>query len=109
MKIIILAISLFVLSLFSITGCLNLKNKAENKSTFIKVNDTQLELNGKPYYFIGTNFWYGAYLGADSSYGNRERLIKELNHLHSLGVNNLRIAAASEESNFSKPISPPFQ
>ena len=86
-----------------------MKEKQDNKSAFVKVNGIHLELDGNPYYFIGTNFWYGAYLGADSPYGDRKRLIRELDRLHSLGVNNLRIAAASEESNFSKPLSPPYQ
>lgn len=105
----ILAISLFCLGFCSITGCSNLKKIEQNKLPFVKVHGVQLEFDGNPYYFMGTNFWYGAYLGADTTYGNRERLLKELDHLHALGVNNLRIAAASEESGFSKPLSPPFQ
>lgn len=76
---------------------------------FVKVKDTNFTIKNKPYHFIGANFWYGAYLGADANYGNRERLIRELNQLQKLGVKNLRVAAASEESDYGLPLSPPFQ
>ena len=35
--------------------------------------------DNKPYYFIGTNFWYGAILGSEGIGGDRERLHDELN------------------------------
>ncbi len=78
-------------------------------STFVKTEGTHFTLRGQPYYYIGANFWYDAYLGAEADYGGRERLTRELDRLHDLGVDNLRIAASSEESVFSKPLSPPFQ
>ena len=41
---------------------------------FIKVNaDGQFIRNGKPYYFVGTNFWYGAILGSEGVGGDRDR------------------------------------
>lgn len=47
--------------------------------SFIKVNaDGQFVRDGKPYYFVGANFWYGAILGSQGEGGNRERLHKEL-------------------------------
>lgn len=50
--------------------------------SFIKVNaDGQFVRDGKPYYFVGTNFWYGAILGSEGEGGNRERLHKELDFL----------------------------
>lgn len=76
---------------------------------FVKVRDTNFVIKHNPYYYVGTNFWYGAYLGADADYGNRERLLRELDHLQKLGINNLRVVAASEESDFGLPLSPPFQ
>ena len=40
--------------------------------SFIKVNaDGQFVRDGKPYYFVGTNFWYGAILGSEGEAGNR--------------------------------------
>lgn len=81
----------------------------KSRKDFIKVNNTNFTQQNKPYYFVGTNFWYGAYLGADAAYGNRARLIRELNQLQKSGIKNLRIVAASEESDFGLPLSPPFQ
>lgn len=69
--------------------------RVENNS-FVKVKGTKFILNGKPYYFLGTNLWYGAYLGSNASYGDRKRLIRELDMLASLGIRNLRVLAASE-------------
>ncbi len=60
---------------------------------FVTVEGTQFRINGNPYRFVGTNFWYGTNLGLTQ---NRDRLIKELDQLASLGVNNLRIMVASE-------------
>lgn len=109
MKKTILAFGLLGLLSCSFIGCSNTNQKNSNKPTFITVNGIHLEQDGKPYHFIGTNFWYGAYLGADADFGDRKRLINELDQLHSLGVNNLRIAAASEQSDFYLPLNPPFQ
>jgi mannan endo-1,4-beta-mannosidase len=80
-----------------------------SKKNFVKVKEANFIVKNKPYYFVGANFWYGAYLGADAAYGNRERLIRELNQLQKLGIKNLRIVAASEESDYGLPLSPPFQ
>lgn len=108
MKKTILTFTLLCFIALSFTGCSSLK-QVGNKNDFVRVNGTKFEKNGQSFYYIGTNFWYGAYLGADAVYGDRKRLVKELDQLRSLGVTNLRIAAASEESDFAKPLSPPFQ
>lgn len=83
--------------------------KQETEKAFVKADGINFTVDGTPYYFVGANFWYGAYLGADADYGDRERLIRELDNLQRLGINNLRIMAASEESDFALPLSPPFQ
>ena len=68
--------------------------------SFIKVNaDGQFVRDGKPYYFIGTNFWYGAILGSEGEGGNRERLHKELDFLKSIGINNLRVLVGADGEN----------
>lgn len=68
--------------------------------SFIKVNaDGQFVRNGKPYYFVGTNFWYGAILGSEGEGGNRERLHKELDFLKSIGINNLRVLVGADGEN----------
>lgn len=68
--------------------------------SFIKVNaDGQFVLDGKPYYFVGANFWYGAILGSEGEGGNRERLHKELDFLKSIGINNLRVLVGADGEN----------
>ncbi len=78
-------------------------------TAFVKVTGTHFTFNDTPYYFVGTNFWYGAYLGADTAYGNRARLTRELDRLQKLNVRNLRVVAASKESAVATPLTPPFQ
>ena len=91
--------------LLIISGLLSCKLKQD----FVQVKGVNFTIKYRPYYFVGTNFWYGAYLGADAVYGNRDRLIRELDQMQKLGIKNLRIAAASEESDFGLPLSPAFQ
>jgi len=70
------------------------------KHSFIKVNaDGQFVRDGKPYYYVGTNFWYGAILGSEGEGGNRERLHKELDFLKSIGVDNLRVLVGADGEN----------
>lgn len=63
---------------------------------FIRVTNTEFSWKGQPYYFMGTNFWYGMHLAMQGEDGNRDRLLRELDRLQDLGVKNLRIMAASE-------------
>lgn len=44
------------------------------QSNFVSVKDGKLWKEGKPYYYIGANFWYGAILGSEGRGGNRQRL-----------------------------------
>ncbi len=78
-------------------------------TSFVKVNGTHLELNGKLYYYTGTNLWYGCYIGSTGKTGDRKRLIKELDNLKSLGITNLRILGASEESYIKNSLKPAIQ
>ena len=63
---------------------------------FVRVSNGRLTVNGKPYYYIGTNFWYGAILGSQGQGGNRERLLRELDYLKALGINNLRVLVGAD-------------
>jgi mannan endo-1,4-beta-mannosidase len=76
---------------------------------FIQVQGAHFILDGKPYYFAGTNFWYGSYIGSTGRTGDRERLIRELDRLKDIGITNLRILGASESSNSSNAIKPAIQ
>jgi mannan endo-1,4-beta-mannosidase len=64
---------------------------------------------GRPYYFTGTNFWYGCYIGSPGVTGDRERLKRELDNLASNGITHLRILAGAEDSYMKKSIKPYIQ
>jgi mannan endo-1,4-beta-mannosidase len=80
-----------------------------SQPAYVQVRGTQFFLNGKPYYFTGTNFWYGCYLGSTGQTGDRERLLRELDRLRSSGITNLRILGASEASALSDAVKPAIQ
>ena len=63
---------------------------------FVKAENGRFIRDGKPYYYIGTNFWYGAILGSTGQGGNRQRLIKELDAMKKNGIDNLRILVGSD-------------
>jgi mannan endo-1,4-beta-mannosidase len=65
-------------------------------STFITVQNGQFIKNGIPYNYIGTNYWYGASLAADTVGGDRNRLLKELDFLKENGIDNLRVMVGAE-------------
>lgn len=85
-KVIYIIASLFVLSTLN----------AQTPKGFVQVDGIQFTIDGEPYYFMGTNFWYGQNLGSTKESGDRQRLIRELDHLQQLGVKNLRVLASSE-------------
>jgi len=78
-------------------------------SGFVRRDGMRLLLDGEPYRFVGANLWYGAYLGADATYGNRARLGRELDRLKALGISNLRILASAEEGPLKSSIKPGFR
>lgn len=70
------------------------------RQSFIKVNaNGQFIRDGQPYYFIGTNFWYGAILASEGGGGDRERLHKELDFMKSIGIDNLRVLVGVDGKN----------
>lgn len=66
---------------------------------FVRVEDGQFIRGGKPYYFVGTNFWYGAILASEGEGGDRERLAAELDKFEELGIDNLRILVGADGEN----------
>ncbi|MCA9735619.1 MAG: cellulase family glycosylhydrolase [Deferribacteres bacterium] len=83
--------------------------RCNGQPQFVKVDGTHFTIGGKPYHFLGTNLWYGANLGALTEGGNQERLVKELDLLKSIGINNLRVLGASEGQTQSNTVNPPMQ
>ncbi len=96
--------SLLIISLV-LSGCLS----SPEQAGFVKVKGTHFEIDGVPYYFLGTNFWYGCNLGSKGGGGDRERLLRELDFLHSIGINNLRVLGASEGNAQPNTVQPAIQ
>ena len=76
---------------------------------FIEVAGTRLVRSGQPYHFVGANLWYGCNLASLAEGGDRDRLRRELDLLHSLGVDNLRVLGASEGLGQPNTVRPPIQ
>lgn len=92
---------------------LTLAAEASARPSFVKVKGHQLYLDDRPYYFVGTNYWYGSLLGLlkDEKRGV-ERLRRELDFLKAHGVSNLRLLAGAEGSgmiNGVVRVGPPLQ
>ncbi|MBR4390061.1 MAG: cellulase family glycosylhydrolase [Prevotella sp.] len=66
------------------------------KNDFVKVKDGHFVRKDKPYYYVGTNFWYGAILGSEGQGGDRARLCRELDTMKEMGIDNLRILVGSD-------------
>ena len=76
---------------------------------FVSRDGPRLRIDGRAYRYVGTNMWYAAYLGADAPFGNRPRLLRELDALAALGVGNVRILGSSELSPLKGSITPAFR
>ena len=93
----------FILSLMATTF-------ASAASPFVQVSNGHFVRNGKPYYYVGTNMWYGAILGSEGRGGNRKRLCRELDNLKKNGIDNLRILVGSDgEEGIKTKVEPTLQ
>ncbi len=59
---------------------------------FVKRKGTVFTLGEQPYFYMGTNLWYGVNLAAE----NPARLLRELDRLVALGITNIRILGTSQ-------------
>lgn len=89
-----------LLAAFSLTAMLFTTAQAveTQKSDFIRAQGIHFYKGDSttPYYFIGTNLWYGPILGSTGQGGDRARLCAELDSLQQLGVSNLRILVGAD-------------
>lgn len=76
---------ILLLSATCILGC-------QPKRAFWAVEEGRIVLDSEPRYFIGTNVWYASQLALSDP----GRLRAELDTLHELGLDNLRILATDE-------------
>ena len=83
-------------------GCHSLPTRpdAAKKSAndFVTARNGRFELQGRPYFYVGTNLWYGCYLSDPALPGGRQRMVRELDRLQAIGVTNIRLLAGSETS-----------
>jgi len=105
-KIIALCTAILFLNITEHVSAADKKNNAVNKADFITADGAHFTFKGKPYYVIGTNMWYGGYLGSAGNVGDRARLVKELDNLKLMGINNLRVLAVSEKSEHNSAVHP---
>ena len=95
-KVILIAV-LLVSAIVACVLWVNKENsKQDNADKFVRVVDGHFQRGGKPYYYVGTNFWYGAILGSEGRGGNRQRLCQELDDMKAMGIDNLRILVGSD-------------
>lgn len=83
------------------------------QSSFVSVKGHALYTDGRPYYFVGTNYWYGSLLGLERDKRRGiARLRRELDFLKANGVTNLRLLAGAEGSGLINGVirvGPPLQ
>lgn len=80
-----------LLLLLALAGC-----GSSQMYDYVKVEEGIFRLAGEPYYFIGANYWHGAILGTAGQYGDRDRLLRELDHMKGIGITNLRVMVGPE-------------
>ncbi|MCP9223541.1 cellulase family glycosylhydrolase [Erythrobacter sp. LQ02-29] len=91
----------------TLAGCGRIVSPAP-PTGFVSRNGSAFLRDAKPYRVTSANMWYAAWLGADTDYGDRARLRRELDRLQALGINNLRIMASAEEGPLNHSIKPGF-
>lgn len=76
-----------------------ISTRGQQTAGFVQRNGTQFTLDGEPYYYVGTNYWYGALLGSTGEGGDRQRLLRELDFMKENGITNLRVLVGAEGPN----------
>lgn len=90
-----------------------LAGNAAAQPGFVARQDHRFFLQGKPYYYIGTNYWYGSVLALEKDKTRGiDRLRRELDFLKAAGIANLRVMAGAEGSGLVhgvERVGPPLQ
>lgn len=102
-----------VTRILAIAICLAIWAPGTTASPFITVKGHRLYSSGRPYFFVGANYWYGSLLGLEKDKKRGvERLRHELDFLKANGITNLRLMAGAEGSgsmNGVTRVGPPLQ
>src|SRR6187455_2549043 len=87
------AIMLFrLISYVVFLGVVSAAGASDMTGSFVSANGHRFYTSGQPYYFVGTNYWYGSLLGLEKDKKRGvERLRRELDFLKANGVTNLRL------------------
>ncbi len=84
--------------------------KFHSQTFFVKTNGVKFTNQNQKYNYLGTNYWYGGYLAADTSNNGYQRLCEELDFLKNHGVTNLRVLFSGEgDDSYAYRISPSVQ
>ena len=81
---------------FAVLTMVACRQQSADNSAFVRVENGHFVRDGKPYYYVGTNFWYGAILGSEGQGGDRQRLVRELDEMKRMGIDNLRILVGAD-------------
>lgn len=93
---------LLILGLFGLS--------CQQPKTFVQAHGLIFNLEGRPYAYLGCNYWYGGLLYSDSVHKGRQRLQAELDFLQAQGVRNLRVMLSAEgDGAYPYRISPSLQ
>lgn len=85
-------------SLLLAVSALFLSQQFPNKQNLdiVSVRDGRFSISGKPYQFVGVNYWPAAFLGMKQYPGDQPRLLAELDFLCHQGITNIRVLVASQ-------------
>lgn len=105
MKIFLLLVALSIVTALPVRGA--------GRADFVSTDGYRFLLNNKPYYFVGTNYWYGSLLGLEEDPKRGiQRLRRELDFLKANGITNLRLLGGAEGSGMINGVirvGPPLQ
>jgi mannan endo-1,4-beta-mannosidase len=82
---------------FLASGCATFST-GKRADDFVSVRGGQFHRHGRPYFYVGTNVWFGCYLSDAALPGGRARFVRELDRLKKIGATNIRLLAGSETS-----------
>lgn len=90
-----------------LAGCNSLSKSDTAADPFVRVENGEFVRNGKPYQFVGFNYWYGPTLG--TTVEGKNRLLRELDTMHQYGISNLRVLVGGDGGLDDSMVNPALQ